>query len=458
MGGTRRAASLALVSMTVAAGISAAAPATASSTTRTYYVSATGNDSQSGTSPASAWRTLGPVNARALAGDTVLLEGGSTFVGPLDLNAQDSGVRISSFGSGRARLVGQGSPGIDAVDAGAVAVQNLDVTGDNVAFTRAAGLSFYNDQPAGRRLAGPRVSDVTVSGFQAGVKIGGANPGAGFAHVSITGVKADGNRDDGIITYGPAFDAQAPSYANADVTVLGSSADGNLGNPADTVHNSGNGIVLGSVDGGAILRSSAQGNGARCTAPEGPAGIWTYDSRRIRIAEDTARGNQTGGTADGDGFDLDQNVSDSVLEQNVSSGNDGAGYLVYSGQQNSANSGNVVRGNVSVGDAQTSDWYGGLTLAGRVIHVVVRHNRIDTRRSASHAPALAIKPGVRGVTIRDNSWKSAPHFSVVVSPRITRAQASISRNVWATKSAQRVQWGSVGYPSVAAWTKATGES
>lgn len=404
---------ISLLSAAGAAGTALASPAAAAAGTHTYYVSAAGNDAASGTSPATAWRTLRPVDSRVLAGDTVLLQGGSTFTGPLSLDSDDFGVTVGSFGNGRARIVGQGTNAVIGYDVGSVTVRNLDLVGDADAFTSKGGLSLYSDRPAGQRLSGVTIGNVTVKGFKNGVEIGGAHSGAGFDDVSITHVTAVGNRDAGVITYGPAFDPTAPSYANADVQILHTVANKNLGNPSDKTHNSGNGIVLGSVDGGSILRSSASGNGSLCSAAEGPAGIWTYDSRAVRIAYDTATGNRTGGLADGDGFDLDQNVTDSVLEHNTSYDNDGAGLLVYGGNAASANRHNIVRWNESRNDAQRNGWYGGITLAGKVRSVTVRRNTVDTTRSASGAPALAIKHGVTKARIAHNTLRSAPNHIVV---------------------------------------------
>lgn len=404
---------LALVCALGATCLTFATPVTASAAaSHTYYVSPSGNDAHDGTSPSTAWRTLEPVNSRNLADDTVLLEGGSSFAGPLNLDPHDAGVTVGSFGTGRASIVAQGTSAVNGYDVGRVTVQQLELVGDNAAFASKGGLSLYNDLPAGHRLTGVTISDLTVRGFKDGVEIGGANAGAGFAQVFISHVRAVANRDAGVITYGPAFQASAPSYANAAVHVVHTIANGNLGNAADTMHNSGSGIVLGSVDGGSILRSAARNNGSKCTAPEGPAGIWTYDSRDIRIAYSTATSNHTGGTVDGDGFDLDINVSGSSLEHNTSSGNDGAGYLVY-GDSTATNRHNTVRWNTSTSDAQKNSWYGGITLAGKVRSVDVLHNRVDTSRSASGAPALAIKRGVSGATVRHNSLRSAPGHIVV---------------------------------------------
>lgn len=75
----------------------------------TYYVSASGSDSNSGTSPGSAWQTVKRVNRASLRpGDGVLFEGGATFsdetLMPSVSGASGSPVIFSSYGSGNALL------------------------------------------------------------------------------------------------------------------------------------------------------------------------------------------------------------------------------------------------------------------------------------------------------------------------------------------------------------------
>ena len=423
----------------------------------TYYVSATGSDAAPGLTPSTAWQTLQAVSSHTLsAGDTVLLQGGATFNGPLYLDATDSGVTVGSFGTGRATIVGHGTPGFFGYDTSSITLRDLDVVGDDAAYASKGGISFYSDRPAGQRLAGITISALSTRGFKNGVEIGAAHPAAGFAQVSISDVTATANRDAGVITYGPAFNPSAPSYAHTGVQVLRTTANGNLGNPADRVHNSGNGIVLGSVDGGAITSSRASGNGARCAAPEGPVGIWTYDSHGIKITNNVSTGNRTGGSADGDGFDLDQNVSGSYLEHNTSSGNDGAGYLVYTAQTSRAHHDNYVRWNRSSNDARKNSWYGAITLAGRITRVTVTGNTVDTRLSASHPAALTLKPGALGVRVTGNTLYAAPGYNVVVSPKLGTSAVSMAYNHWSA-AVQRVGWGTTRYPSRAAWTRATGQ-
>jgi len=48
----------------------------------TYYVSPSGNDDNSGTSPSEAWKTIDKVNSVTFSpGDSILFEGSETFSG-----------------------------------------------------------------------------------------------------------------------------------------------------------------------------------------------------------------------------------------------------------------------------------------------------------------------------------------------------------------------------------------
>lgn len=75
----------------------------------TYYVSASGSDSNSGTSPGSAWRTVQRVDQASLQpGDGVLFEGGATFsdetLMPGASGAPGSPIVFGSYGQGNATL------------------------------------------------------------------------------------------------------------------------------------------------------------------------------------------------------------------------------------------------------------------------------------------------------------------------------------------------------------------
>ena len=91
---------------------------------RTYYVSASGNDDASGLSIRDAWRSIDRVNAFVFQpGDKVLFEGGSTFCGQLKLRgsgSEDAPCILSAFGEGR--------PVIDLGDAegAGILLENVD--------------------------------------------------------------------------------------------------------------------------------------------------------------------------------------------------------------------------------------------------------------------------------------------------------------------------------------------
>jgi Bacterial Ig domain/Right handed beta helix region/Fibronectin type III domain len=75
----------------------------------TFYVSASGSDANPGTSQSAAWRTVGKVNAAALApGDTVLFEGGQTFsdttLMPSRSGSAGAPITFASYGAGRATI------------------------------------------------------------------------------------------------------------------------------------------------------------------------------------------------------------------------------------------------------------------------------------------------------------------------------------------------------------------
>jgi hypothetical protein len=355
-------------------------PSCAAHLGRTYYVDPAGSDDSDGLSTRSAWRTLGRVNAASLEpGDTVLLRGGARFDGPLVLDRNDAGnaaqpVTVGSYGEGRATVASERNWGIYVHNTAGVDLRDLVVTGGPAARRAAGGISFYHDAAGQEPLDGVTIARVDVSGFKNGIDIGGAR--AGFRDVVITSSTTHDNTEAGIATYGPAFQNDAPEYANENVQVTSVEAYHNSGDDTNKTRNTGSGITLGSVRGGHVEKSTAHDNGWLCAAPEGPAGIWAYDSTGIVIENNTAYGNRTGGTVDGDGFDLDQNVSNSVLQRNRAYDNDGAGFLLYATGAGTSNDNNVVRDNASENSPRMPGWYGGITVAGHVSGAQVHDNTV----------------------------------------------------------------------------------
>lgn len=428
-----------------------------------YYVSPTGDDAAGGSSAALAWRTLDRVNRQTLrSGDAVLLEGGGVFAGTLRLTSGDGGsplnpVHIGSYGSGRATIRPVADSAITVYDTAGIEISDLVISGNSTTLS-VSGINAYNDLAGNQKLPYLRIERVDVSGFLAGIAIGGGVGSSGFRDVTVADSDVHDNAAAGLTSYGPAFDAGHPSYAHERITVSDVHAYRNRGDVSNTSTNSGNGIVLGSVQGATIEQSRANNNGDLCTAPEGPVGIWTYDSDSVTIQRNISDHNRTG-KVDGEGFDLDQNVSNSTLQNNLSFGNDGAGFLVYTARNNTAHHDNVVRYNMSVGNSVRLGWLAEITVWGPVTKVTVEHNTVIARPTGGQLPpALRLQAGITGVSVRSNVLISDGAGPAVQAEGIARGAVSLQNNdYYVSTGVVVVGWNSTNYQRLSSWSVATGQ-
>jgi len=147
----------------------------------TYYVSPSGNDNDAGTSPSTAWKTIGKVNTVTFsAGDSILFEGGETFSGQLVFNDEagtsTSPITVSSYGTGRATLSnptmgveGSASTGLGIYNNAGFEINNLILVGpgnegdrwdENVGIRLDADLGT-----AGARVDYIRIDNVDVTNY-----------------------------------------------------------------------------------------------------------------------------------------------------------------------------------------------------------------------------------------------------------------------------------------------------
>ncbi|MDQ0822711.1 hypothetical protein QFZ79_000450 [Arthrobacter sp. V4I6] len=99
----------------MASGLLAGTPTPASAAGRTYYVSAAGNDSSSGTSSLAPWKSLTKVNSVVLApGDTIRFRKGDTWTGGL-VTAQSgtstAPITLNGYGTGNTPTITGGNSG-----------------------------------------------------------------------------------------------------------------------------------------------------------------------------------------------------------------------------------------------------------------------------------------------------------------------------------------------------------
>jgi hypothetical protein len=431
----------------------------------TYYVSLSGNDAASGTAPATAWRTLSKVNSAVIPpGSKILLHSGDRFTGQLTLGKQDAGnaskpVTIESYGPGTATVYAPGESGLTVFDTAGVDIYDLKFVGTG---GTGSGINVYSDLPAGQRLKHIYISDVQVTGFNSGISIGGLHAAAGFADVQVTDSTSYGNVNSGLLLFGPPFDAELPTYANQNVLISRVVSRANLGDPAKKTSNSGNGIVIGSVSHGSVTWSTAAGNGGKGNAYEEGVGIWAYDSTDVTISHNLSYGNKTRNKIDGGGFDLDQNTSDSVIEDNISYGNDGAGYLVYSNLKNGAEKDDIIRNNISSDDVVDGSWmYAGITVTGYVSDVAIYQNTVVTATSSAFRVGSdkydVIGSDIHGAIVVNNIFTTQSGPILKFGDSLSHDAVTFRGNDYYSAGSWQLLWGTQTYWSLSAWQADTSQ-
>jgi len=443
----------------------------------TYYISISGNDSNAGTSPGSgAWLTTSKVNGRSfVAGDQILFEGGKTFGGGLGFGSDDVGnaanpIVVSSYGTGRATINAGSGTGITLYNTSGFSISELYLVGAWSANSQTGnsgnGVLLYQDRVGNVKLNYVRLNHIAIMGFKDNGMMLGAWPAdgtkSGWADVQITDCEVHDNGDCGISSYG-YFSGTATTYANSNIVVSGCTVYSNRG-VQNTGANSGNGIVLGDVNGATIDRCLVYSNGDLNNAPyEGPVGIWTYDSNAVLMQRNESHSNRTGiSSADGGGFDLDGGVTNSIIQYNYSHNNEGAGFLVHQyGDARPHLENNIVRYNISENDGRKGN-YAGIWINGgsETQNNQLYHNTIFTSPAAGGGmPSAFANYGVgTGNTVRNNILQTSGGVLLINSLTTNPSNLLFQGNdYWPSGSAFAIKWGSTTYSSLATWRAATSQ-
>jgi hypothetical protein len=321
-----------------------AAPGAALADTMTYYVDCSSATPGDGTSQAAPLTTLAAVNAQPLAaGDELLFKKGTTCAGQLLLRgdgAAGAPIVVGSWGSGAKPTIAGGGT---ANNTGAVqllngsywTIQDLHVTNR----TASANPSTYRsgvlvENTGVGRLAGITLQRLTVDSVRSNPGKGNARMYGGISALTFGTTKSgydglvirantvsDVSRT-GIIT----SNAQYPKAYDANVRITG--------NTVRSIR--GDGIVMigaqhGRIDTNTVTGAGDLGSCPGCGRMGGPetasAGIWPSNTKSIRIDHnEVLKTHNTGG--DGEGFDIDRNAVDTIVEYNYSHDNQGGGVLL----------------------------------------------------------------------------------------------------------------------------------
>lgn len=399
-----------------------------------YYVDPSrGDDRAAGRTRTTAWRTLARASRASYhAGDRLLLAG--RLVGTLRLSDAD-GLTVASADK-RATLDGGAGDGIVVEGGKGLRFSNLIVVGAGRKANDGTGILL-------RRTEGARVSDVQVSGYRlGGVEVGGSSG------TVLERIVATENGSAGISVSGGWGDLPR----SKDVTIRDCRALDNPGDPKNLTNHSGNGIVVGGVDGCLIERCEAANNGWDMPRTgNGPVGIWAWDASRVVIQRCISHDNKSPGT-DGGGFDFDGGVTDSVLQHNLSYGNAGAGYLLcqYEGAATWRN--NVVRHNVSYEDG-SRNFHSGIALylpvgMTNMSGAVVERNTVVNPRFA-----VATMGDVPGVAYRNNVFVSGEDMLNVAWGEAGFRKATFRDNLaWSPGGKASFLGKDSPFPTAEAWT------
>lgn len=439
---------------------------------RTFYVSATGSDTNSGRTADRPWKTLGPVNDEELRpGDHVYLDPSATFTGSLRLDADDAGdsenpVVISSTGSGRATIAPEDGPAIVVLDTAGVEIRNLVLRGPDSPDEEEAedGLRVVSNRTDDERLRGITVSGIESSGFRNGITVT-ATKRSGFEDVTISDSEVHDNINAGLSTSGPGRLRSGEAHAHRNVVIRNVRAHHNAGDPLAR-QNTGSGIVLGSVEKAIVTESTAHENGGDSNTTEGPVGIWAYDADQVLFERNLSYRNLTRG-ADGGGFDFDEGVTNSVMQYNLSHDNHSYGYLMYTNAAVTGALNNTIRYNVSVNDSSSgTQFYGSITLLGGLAgpntqggirEVSVYNNTVVASPTPAGAPSAFLIGGtVEDVVVANNAFiVNGPNpllTSIDADPGTIRF---VGNSYTAPPGAFVINWGGVPYVDLEGWRAAS---
>ncbi len=423
--------------------------------TPTMHVRPDGDDRGDGRTPATAFRTMAAALSRARPGDVIMLAAGAIFQDWIDIQPGKGGtaglpLTITSDPVNRAKLVVPANrSGVTIYNAGDVTIENLILVGQSMNNPKSFGV---NAMAQGGRFSRLVFRNLDVSGFFEGLQVvSWERPSDGFSNVLIEGCDLHHNLNGGGMTYAPAAGGMR------DFVVRHCRFHHNLGDPSEMKKPSGSGFVFGGVEDGLIEHCVAHDNGGQGPAHPGPVGIWAYHSKRVTIQHCESYRNRAQ-QMDGDGFDFDMGVTDSVIQYCYSHDNHGAGYLLYqSGAE--AWSNNVVRYNVSENDASGSPRrMAAITLSSLAGPVGLRDASVygNTVYTSVGAAFLAPwEPNASGLRVFNNIIVTTNNHPLVWSwnktpAGITRFQGNL---YWASGGTVDVE----GFSSLDAWRQATGQ-
>ncbi len=457
-------------------------PVPALGTGTTYYVSPTGSDSATGKSTTAPWQSITKVNASVFnAGDTILFQGGQNFTGCLAFSPSNvpassatNPVTLGSYGTGNFILTsncsGPLSSALLITNINGFTVQNATISAGSSATQ--FGIWIYNTSSTVN--TGITVKNSDISGFHYagtdnyGSEIFVASLGGGLDTIQVLnntlhGASGKLSTDDaGISGYGNGKNITNVLYKGNTIYDIGGKPNGPNGTE-------GNGIVANGINGGILENNLVYNSGANSNNCGGPAGVWTYNSNNITIQHNEVYGmgpaTYTTG-CDWDGFDMDGDVTNSVMQYNYAHNNWGTGFLAWIG---GTWSGNTIRYNIAENNAMTvaASYFGQITIANSTPNAAlsVYNNTLYSNAPAGAGALISVQGNPLNTIIANNSLYSnnGAYFAntgVDLAPSVTM----VGNNYYSPTGTFTIRWSGYTsasdtgfYNSLASFQAATGQ-
>lgn len=432
-----------------------------------YYFSSSGSDSNSGSSPDAAWRSLKKINQIDLQPcDQVLLKGGDKFVGGINLDANDSGspknpVIIKTFGSGQAKIDSGTASALKIINAERIIVKDLILQGAGRSKNNNEGILIFNNTKA--QLNSITLKNLNIYGYnKGGITIGEWDGMSGYHDIDILDNSIHHNGSHGINVYGYYEYNGLPEYSHDKITIRGNTVYSNHGEIGVTDKHTGSGIIVGNSSNILIGNNKVYNNGKDSkNTTEGPCGIWVWESRGAKIQYNESFQNRTGGLTDGCGFNLDGGVSNSLIQYNFSHNNQGSGFQLsqYSGA--SDHSGNIIRYNVSSNDGRRNNTAGLLIWRGDGVmkDLAIYHNTIyrEGTKSSNAALVSVISSNINNTKFFNNIL-AADDNSLLLNLANNNHLTFINNNFSALDGNFLILQGKKTFNSISSWQKYLGMS
>lgn len=427
----------------------------------TYYISSSGNDTNDGLSPGAAWLTLGHASSQNYGpDDEILLEGGATFTGQLNLdNSSLSSTAgqplvISSYGSGRATISNTESPAIYIYNAAGVEIRNINFDGGGTSSTvynsfDDSAIYFYRDINNDGWAEHVLVDSIEVSGFVWGVQFGADN--FGYDGITVTNSVVHDSRDGGVLCWSNGFDPTV----HTNVYFANLHCYNHPGRPGGGTPVA---ISVGAANGYTVENCTVHDVGVLNDNSYGAVGIGGYDSQNGIIQYNLAYDIKTSGTTDGVGFNFDVGEQNSILQYNLAYRCYGSGYLLYA-TADDPQSGCIVRYNVGWNNARKLAHYGEMLVSGSVSSAKIYNNTFIGNDNETGTPGIMmLLSGISNVAFYNNILIQLGSGHVVSAPSAySTSTALFQGNVYYGANGTTIKWGVPIYTSLTTWRATTNQ-